>query len=58
MPPLTYSKIIKRYHSGSEFTVEEIVRLIDRPEAGICVIICVHAETERLIVPQRSRSPV
>lgn len=55
---LTDSQIIERRQSGSEFAVQKVVRLIDSAHTGICIVVCIHAETKWLIVPQWSRTPM
>lgn len=34
------------------------MRLIDRPQARVRIVVRIHAETERFVVPHRCRSPM
>lgn len=56
--PPTNSEVVEGDQSGGEFAVEEVVRLVDRPQAGIRIVIRIHAEAKRLVVPERRRAPV
>ena len=44
--------------AGNEFTIKRVVSRVERPHAPIRVVVGVHADAERSIVPQRSRPPV
>lgn len=55
---LTYSQIVIGDQSRCELAIEEIVRCIDGPYAGVGVVVRVHAETEGVIVPQGRCAPM
>lgn len=55
---LTDSQIVESNKTRGELTVQEVVRLIDRAHARVGIIVGVHAKAERLVIPERRRSPV
>lgn len=55
---ITFLKIVKRYQAGGEFTIKIVVSLVDRSQARICVVVGIHAEAKRFVLPHRGRSPV
>lgn len=55
---LTFLKIVKRDQAGCKFTIQIVVSLIDCSQARVCVVVGVHAEAKRFVLPHRSRSPV
>lgn len=55
---LTDPQIVERNQSGGELAVEKVVRLIDGPHTRIRIVVGIHAEAERLVVPQWSSAPV
>lgn len=55
---LTFLKIVKRDQARGEFTIKIVVSLIDCSQARVCVVVGVHAEAKRFVLPHRSRSPV
>lgn len=58
MTRLTNAQVVVRDQAGGELTVQEVVRLVDGSHARVRVVIRVHAEAERLIVPQRFGAPM
>lgn len=54
----TDPQIVKRYHSGREFTVQIVMGLIDRSYARIRVVDRIHAEAKRPVLPQWRRLPM
>lgn len=44
--------------TGNEFTIERVVSGVERAHAPVRVVVGVHADAERSVVPQRSRPPV
>jgi hypothetical protein len=48
---LTFLEIVESDQPCSEFTVEIVVRLIDRPQARVGVVVGVHAEAEWFVFP-------
>lgn len=44
---LTNANVVEGDEPSNEFTVEEIMSSVDRPQAAVRVVVCVHAETKR-----------
>lgn len=55
---LTYPQVVERNQARDELAVEEVVCGVDGPDAGVGVIVGVHAEAEGLQGPLRLGAPV
>lgn len=54
----TFLEVVEGDQAGGELAVEIIVRLIDGAQARESVVVGVHAEAERLVLPHRRGPPV
>lgn len=55
---LTDAQIVVRNQAGGELAVEEVVRLVDGAHARVRIVVGIHAEAERIVVPQWFRAPM